>query len=299
MKLDRLMGIVMILTRQGQATAPELAERFEVSRRTINRDIETLCKAGVPIVTIQGRGGGISIAQGYRVDHSLLTREELAAVLAGLQGVDSVSPTSYRAGLESKLGWAAGEDPVISIDLSSHYQDPLTQKLAVLKSAAVKRHLVSFRYYSEKGESLRQIEPYRLLFCWWDWYVWGWCLDRKDFRLFKLRRLWELTEEPRPFAPRPLPPEGPDPEGYFRKGTFHLKARFSKSEKYRLIEEYGPDCYQEESSGLLFERTFSGERHMLEWVLSFGKNVEVLEPKIFQIQLRQQAEGILSNYGKT
>lgn len=71
MKTERLLGIVMVLLQQDKVTAPQLAERFEVSRRTINRDIEDICKAGIPLVTEQGRGGGISILDSYKVDTAL------------------------------------------------------------------------------------------------------------------------------------------------------------------------------------------------------------------------------------
>ena len=91
MKIDRLIGIITILLQKDKVTAPELARRFEVSRRTINRDIEDICKAGIPIVTTQGNGGGISISDSYKIDKTLFTHDELQAVFSGLQGIDSVS----------------------------------------------------------------------------------------------------------------------------------------------------------------------------------------------------------------
>ena len=95
MKIDRLIGILSVLLRCEQVTAPELAERFEVSRRTINRDIEALCKAGIPIATSQGSGGGISIMDGYKIDRTLLTTKDMQMILAGLRSLDSVSGSSY------------------------------------------------------------------------------------------------------------------------------------------------------------------------------------------------------------
>ena len=190
MKIDRLVGIITILLQQERVTAPELAKRFEVSRRTINRDIEDICRAGIPLVTTQGYGGGISIAEGFTLDRSLLTEEELQLILSGVKGLDSVSETSYAQGLSEKLSAAAADD--ILIDLASHYQAPLTRKIAVIRSAIRNRRHISFRYYYEKGQCRRTIEPYKLVFRWSAWYVWGWCLEREAFRLFKLNRLWEL-----------------------------------------------------------------------------------------------------------
>ena len=92
MKIERLIGIITILLQQDKVTAPELAARFEVSRRTINRDIEAICKAGIPLITIQGFDGGISISDSYKIDKTLFTQDELQTILTGLKGIDSVSP---------------------------------------------------------------------------------------------------------------------------------------------------------------------------------------------------------------
>ena len=103
MKIDRLIGILSVLLQQDKTTAPELAEKFEVSRRTIHRDIEALCKAGIPICTIQGSGGGIRIMEGYRVDRTLLSSKDMQMILAGLRSLDSVSGSSYYGQLMEKL----------------------------------------------------------------------------------------------------------------------------------------------------------------------------------------------------
>lgn len=302
MKIDRLIGIVTILLQRDKVTAPELARRFEVSRRTINRDIEDLCRAGIPLVTTQGYGGGVSIAEGYRIDSSLLTRDELQMVLSGLKGLDSVSDTPRFPGLAEKL--SAGPDDVaagdvILIDLASHYQAPLTQKIAAIREAIRNRRLLSFRYCYEKGECRRTIEPYRLVFKWSDWYVWGYCPDKNAFRLFKLNRLWDAVCGPEAFCPREPPLHEPEPDRFFSAGTFRLKALFDVSEKFRLIEEYGPDCCRAEQGRLLLERDFVSFRNMLEWVLSFGGRAEVLEPEELREELRQQAEAMLKKYRET
>ena len=208
MKIDRLIGIITILLQNDKTTAPELAKRFEVSRRTINRDIEDICKAGIPVVATQGYGGGLSIADGYKLDKSLLTKDELQAVLAGLRGMESISKSSALATLLDKLlnkeQRAIAEDMFI-IDLASHYQDSLIQKIEMLKRAIDTKHILSFQYYYEKGEAKRCIEPYRLVFKWSSWYVFGFCLDRQAYRLFKLNRLWNLQINGETFAERKIP----------------------------------------------------------------------------------------------
>lgn len=297
MKIDRLIGIITILLQNDKITAPELAERFEVSRRTINRDIEDICKAGIPVVTTQGYGGGLSIEDGYKFDKSLFTKEELQTVLAGLRGMDSVSKSSTLVRLLDKFsdkGQRVVANDIIIIDLASHYQTSLTQKIEIMKKAIWTKHILSFQYYYEKGEAKRRIEPYRLIFKWSSWYVFGFCLDRQAYRLFKLNRLWNLQIEDDTFSEREISEKELLFGDYLAEGNFHLKAVFAKSEKHRLIEEYGIDSYsvcQDES--LLFERDFASYENMREWIFSFGDKVSVLAPKELHDDRKNQAENII------
>lgn len=208
MKLDRLIGILSILLQRERVTAPELAERFEVSRRTIQRDVEALCRAGIPLVTVQGAGGGISILEGYRVDRTVLTGPEMQDILAGLRSLDSVSGTCRYAQLMEKLSAGAGtlvpEGADTLIDLSSWYRTALAPKIEAIRTALGDHRTIRFTYHAPKGESEREGEPYYLVFRWSAWYVWAWCRDRGDFRLFKLNRMTGLTLG-EPFQPRTAP----------------------------------------------------------------------------------------------
>ena len=150
MKFDRLLGIVTMLLQRVKVTAPELAQRFEVSRRTISRDIETLCQAGIPIVTTQGRNGGITIMEGYSLDRTLLTSKDMQAILAGLRSLDSVSGTNRYRQLMQKLSPEHSSvlaQQHILINLSSWYRASLEPKIELLQGAMDANFLVEFTYY--------------------------------------------------------------------------------------------------------------------------------------------------------
>ena len=152
MKIDRLIGILSVLLQKETITAPQLAEKFEVSKRTINRDIETLCQAGIPIVTRQGVNGGISIMDGYAIDKTLLTTKELQSIMAGLKGLDSVSGNHTYKQLIDKLSISDYDvlhsNEHIMIDLSSWYKSMLAPKIELIQTAIRNREKISFLYYS-------------------------------------------------------------------------------------------------------------------------------------------------------
>ena len=295
MKLDRMIGILAVLLQQEKVTAPWLAEKFEVSRRTINRDIERLCMAGIPIVTSRGAGGGISIMEGYKIDRTLLTSSDMQAILAGLRSLDSVSGTGRYAQLMDRLLPGASEllsgDPHILIDLSSWYKTALAPKLELLHAAIENSRLVSFSYHAPSGESSRLVEPYDLIFRWAGWYLWGWCRTREDFRLFKLNRMTELADagsfEKRPASLPDLSQERVFPH------VFQVKARIEPEYRWRLIEEYGADSFQEQEDGsLLFAFGFTDKTGIVGWIASFGGGAELLEPEELRRDLAQFGEKI-------
>ena len=301
MKIDRLIGILSILLQEEKTTAPELAERFEVSRRTINRDIEDLCKAGIPIRTAQGTGGGISIMDGYRMDRTILTSKDMQMILAGLRSLDSVSGSSYYSQLMEKI--QTGSSEFISgrgsmlIDLSSWYKGSLAPKIEVIQSAIESRHLMRFEYFAPSGESDRRIEPYYLVFQWSSWYVWGWCLERKDYRLFKLNRIDKVAEIDKEFICRNAPMPDLSTEKIF-PGGIKVKALFTPDMKWRLVEEFGPHCFTENDDGrLLFTADYTDMENLVTWLMTFGAKAEVIEPAEARDIIRRNAVETLKIYG--
>ena len=287
MKLDRLLGIVTTLLQQDMVTAPYLAEQFEVSRRTINRDIEELCMAGIPVVTMQGSGGGISIASGYKLDKTLITKGEMQAILAGLKSLDSVSGSNEYKRIGEKFGQSppTESDTVydssghILINLASYYRGSIAPKIEMLKKSIEERHMVEFDYYCYSGEEHREVEPYVITFQWSSWYLYAYCKKREDFRLFKLNRMLDLMVQPTSFEGREILPLQTDIVNMYHD-NIHLIAEFDTSQKWKLIDEYGPESFHELESGkLLFESTFENKYNLMSWILGFGDKVQILSPK--------------------
>lgn len=281
-------------------TAPFLAEKFEVSRRTINRDIEEICKCGIPIVTTQGYDGGISIAEGYKIDKTVFKKEELDSILTGLKSLESISDSSRISKIidkfSSKAYTVSSDKGNIVIDLSSHYKTSLTQKIEVIKDAINEECLISFKYFYHKGEADKIIEPYLLVFKWSSWYVFGYCTERKDFRLFKLNRLVDLLCIHKKFRKREVPQEKLNFDSIFTN-EIQLTAIFDKRSEYRLIEEYGIDSFTYTNDNKLkFRMGFTNKDNLMSWVQSFGDSVQVIEPKEICLELKKNAENILKIY---
>jgi len=253
MKIDRIIGIITTLQQRKTVTAPYLAEKFEVSRRTINRDIETICKAGIPIITTQGTNGGISIMDGFSLDTTVFTEQELTAIFTGLKSLDSVSHSAAAEKLAEKIGISQSvrlADHMV-IDLSAFYKEDFASKIEQISLAISENRCVAFRYCYSKGEADKLIEPYLIVFKWSDWYVFGFCRERQDFRMYKLRRLWNLQITDEEYAIRNIPEEKRQ-FGSYLTDDYIVPAVYDPSVKYRLIEEYGHGCFIEQENGKLY-----------------------------------------------
>ena len=234
------------------------------------------------------------------MDRTILTSKDMQMILAGLRSLDSVSGSSYYSQLMEKI--QTGSSEFISgrgsmlIDLSSWYKGSLAPKIEVIQSAIESRHLIRFEYFAPSGESDRRIEPYYLVFQWSSWYVWGWCLERKDYRLFKLNRMDKVAEIDKEFICRNAPMPDLSTEKIF-PGGIKVKALFTPDMKWRLVEEFGPHCFTENDDGrLLFTADYTDMENLVTWLMTFGAKAEVLEPIEARDIIRRNAEETLNIY---
>ena len=152
-------------------------------------------------------------------------------------------------------------------------------KIETIQDAIGERHLIRFRYYAPSGESDRTVEPYYLVFHWSSWYLWGWCLSKKDFRLFKLNRMDKVCGTDKVFECREASVPDLSNEKIF-PGEIKVKALFEADQKWRLVEEFGPSCFTENNDGrLLFIADYTDIENLVTWIMTFGDKAELLEPQ--------------------
>jgi predicted DNA-binding transcriptional regulator YafY len=309
LKLDRLVSILVMLLRKERVQAKELAQMFEVSVRTILRDVEAINLAGIPVVTYQGANGGIGIAEGYRLDKSVLTEDEMAEIITTLRGVARTFPDSRHEVLMEKFKNTLSASQLenvnskanrLVIDPSPWGEDGSTKaKAALIHKAIEDSKEVSFTYTDTNGEkTARIVEPYSLLLKAQKWYLYGWCQLRQDFRLFKLSRMSELAISDISFTKREVPPEEYPWESQWQKpdNLVSLQLIFEKEMESIVIDWFGSD-FQYGEDGRILINTFMPENNWLYgFILSFGDQVEVINPTHIRTIIKEISEKIYKKY---
>ena len=297
MQIQRLFSELCLLLRRERVTCEELARRYEVSQRTIYRDLDTLSGAGIPVYTQRGRGGGVSLLPGFALPRTLLTPPEQRAVLAALQGA-AAAGADGAAALETLAALFAGEgeeESWLAVDFSPWGGGEAAQAaFYALKEAILEHQVLRFAYYSAKGEATqREVEPRQLLFKGQAWYLWAWCRTRADWRFFKLLRMEDIRPAGATFAPRPAPPPAPDPARTDFGRPLHLQLRFAPAAAYRLREEFAPAQLQRQADGgFLAALDFPDGEWLYSYLLSFGDSCFVQSPARVRRELARRAAAV-------
>ena len=297
MQINRLFGIVYILLDKKSVTSKELAERFEVSSRTIYRDIETLSSAGIPIYMRKGKGGGISLLPDFVLNKAVITDEEKEDILSSLKAVNAVNLGKTDAALK-KLSTLFGESNTdwIEVDFSSwaNAQNE-TETFNTIKSAILGKRVISFSYASAKGQqTARETEPLKLCFKSGAWYLYGYCKSRCDFRFFKLRRIRELCVSEQNFE-RKSPNQIFSYENVFQEEYVKLKLKLSAEVAYRVYDEY--DSYEQQEDGsFIAEINYPKGEWIFYYITTFGSHCEVLEPESVRNDVKAELQNTLKHY---
>ncbi len=287
---SRLFKIVYYLIDKGKSTAPELAEKFEVSIRTIYRDIDAISSAGIPIYAAQGKGGGISIFEDFVLDKSLLSDKEKEQILMALQGIIAIDGKDSDE-LLTKLGglFQLKATNWIEVDFSDWVKNkPHQDVFNLIKEAIFSRHIISFKYFGSNKESItRRVEPLKLIFKDKDWYLYGFCLFRNDFRFFKLTRIRNLELEPVLYS-RELPASYTVSKHISVEKTISVKLKFDKKAAFRVYDEFTNNVDEDEQGNLYIETDLPDNDVLYSYLFSFGDYIEVIEPETVRKRIKKK-----------
>lgn len=306
MKIDRLLTMTMMLINRKKVKAQEFAEFFNVSVRTVYRDIDTLSNAGIPVISYQGANGGIGLLEGYRMDKQILTKEEITSISIALKsGLTSYEDLPAKAVLEKIEGISEMKEQQVFnylfVDDSPWGQNAhLKELVTLLKEAITTTVCVRFSYSSNDGSvTFRTIEPHTLVQKGRIWYVYGYCLLRNAFRLFKLARIKDFQLNNTSFIRKEVnEDELPwDKAWYAPEKIVTLRMAFHPDFRLKIEELFGMESIEANRSIVKIE--IPEDEWLYGFILSFADKVEVLEPAHIRDIIQQKTKSIINLYRET
>ena len=308
MKIDRLVSIIMILLDTKIIGAQELADRFEVSPRTIYRDIDTINMAGIPVRSTSGVGGGFEIMQEYKVDKKVFSTADLSAILMGLSSLSSMVRGDELVNALAKVRSFIPADRAKDIELHANQicidlrpwmgNRNIQPYLEIIKTAMQENKLLSFIYTDHHGNTTtRKAEPYQLVLKNSHWYWQGYCHTRNDFRLFKLSRTSKLQMQEEHFTPRNHQKPQLDVTDIIATMQTHIKIRIHVSVMDRVLdycpyEQFSPDGDEH----FIVDFPFIENDYHYDILLGFGNRCECLEPLTIRSEMKRRIDAMATIY---
>ena len=313
-RMDRLLGIMLEIQASDGKRVEELARRFETSKRTIYRDIQALCEMGVPLVSEPGRG--YTLTQGYFLPPLAFTVDEAALLLLGVDAIAKSFDAEYRTSAE----WASHKIKSILPDNVSQRVEILQasmrfvntasmspqelEALHLLRRAILKQQTVRFRYYARYPDdghvSLRDADPYNLVFVDGAWFMTGYCHLRKDRRMFRLSRMEEATLTAASFQ-RPADYNARSEAHRNNTRTFIARVLFDEEALPWVLEDrfFYIEDRQETEEGLLVTLRTHTLDYIVPWVMGWGRRVRVLEPVELRERIQEEARAMMQNHSES
>ena len=296
MQINRLFEMVYLLLNKKNMTAGELATHFEVSPRTIYRDVELLSSAGIPIYMTKGKGGGISLLPDFVLNKTVLTDGEKSDILAALHAVDAVNLEQTNTAVQ-KLSSLFGNTSAdwVEVDFSGWANaDEEAQLFSLLKSAILGKKKVAFQYHSSEGSTQRTAEPMKLCFKGQSWYLYAFCTVRQDYRFFKLRRMKELKLLDERFE-RTASAKIFEGTKIFQDDFVTITLKLSKKMAYRAYDEFSQ--YKTLPSGdFIATLTMPRGDWVYQYLATFGEDCEIIEPEDIRLQIKDKLQKTLAQY---
>lgn len=308
MKIDRLISIIMILIEKDRIGARELADMFEVSPRTIYRDIDTINMAGIPVCSVPGVGGGFEIMKKYKLDKKVFSTVELSAILMGLFNLSAMIREDELANAIAKIKSFIPVDKAsdiefkasqIHIDLNPWMNSRNIQPyLEIIKTALQKSKLLSFEYTDSYGNKTeRTAEPYQLILKNSSWYWQGYCLKRNDFRMFKISRISNLKIQEEFFTPRDYQKPQLDFDDILTTMQTKIKIRIHKSVMDRVLDFCNYECFSPDGDEFyIVNFPFIENDYCYSILLGLGDKCECLEPHNIRREIKRRIHTMAAIY---
>lgn len=298
MKINRLIEITVLLLNRRMIKAKDLAERFEVSTRTIYRDVEILSMSGIPVYMSKGKGGGISLLENYSINKTFLSKEDKESLVVALKTLQSTKYPEVDTAIE-KIRSLVEEELIedwVQVDFSQWGSNPNEHhKFIRIKEGILQRNVLSFTYMSSQGyKTNRTVEPMKLIYKGQAWYLYGYCREKAAYRVFRISRIKGLILNNEKFERKK--DEG-DPQIQYEgelNNIVNLKLRFSSNMLHRVYDDFDDNQIIKYSDGSCeVTISFPEDEWVYGYILSFGNWVEVIEPKrIREIILSRMKEAI-------
>ena len=300
MRMNRLFAIVYLLTERRTMTAKALAAHFEVSTRTILRDVQALTEAGIPIYTTQGMGGGIALVDRFVLHKTLVSDEEQNQMLFALQSLSATQHMDVSGVLAKLRGlFEKSYTDWIEVDFTRWGDAPSEHaKFQMMKDAILQKHALAFAYVGTNGKTgNRKVYPLKMVFKLKAWYLQAFCLSREDYRTFKMTRMFDVTLLTESFAGKAFSLPGIGAADGMTPPLEEVVLRFAAHVAYRIYDDFDPQQVNVNEDGSF---TVAAQLPLDEWlcgyVLSFGPSVEVVGPQGLRGAIAQLAEKIREKY---
>ena len=308
MKVDRLVSIIMTLLNKERIGAQELADMFEVSPRTIYRDIDAINMAGIPVRSIPGVGGGFEIMPEYKIDKNVFSTADLSAILTGLSGLSDMVQDDELANVLAKIKSFIPAGKVKDMEIKANQicidfspwsgNQNIRPYLQTIKAALEDSRLLSFVYIAHHGnKTVRTVAPYQLVLKGGHWYLYGYCHSRSDYRLFRLSRMSDLLKKQETFVPRDYPQPILDFVNITETIQTEITIRIHRSVLDRVLEYCTCDRFLPDGDAhYIVHFPFVENEYYYDILLGFGDKCECLAPSHIRAKMKQKIQNIAAIY---
>ena len=301
-----MLAIVVLLLNRKKITARELAERFEVSLRTVYRDIDAINQAGIPIVSSQGNNGGFHIVENYRLNHQFISLDNFRAILTALKGVNTTLQDRDLEMTMEKIRSLVPKELVSDLDkqleqfvvdfLPWGFNQRMQTRIQTINRAIMQSRMLSIDYQNLKGEaSRRDVEPMTLMFKGYNWYLFAYCRFKEDGRVFRLSRIRDLELLDRTFIRRDIHFTDFTQQESSTQSLVELELKFEPSARLRVEEFfYAEQTHSQADGSMVVQAAFPEDQWIYSFILSYGPFVEVINPPHIRQLIADTAKKMLA-----